>query len=202
MQLVSRRSKDSQWLCWQVTRVHIPMHGTTCLYCVVPFSASLGCSFKSLACIRKSKTWWDCMACTPVLLFHLLGKIAWKHCFSRYADTCMVFKVFCCQHGVNVLCFTSSRFVYVWDAMTQQLIYKLPGHRGSVNDVDFHPSEPIRKLCSQGSYWCGLLCVLVAHLLMPEHRHRSCLGDWCVYRGMQCCLCFGVKFNDSHLCLV
>ena len=74
----------------------------------------------------------------------------------------MVFKVFCRQHGVNVLCFTSSRFVYVWDAMTQQLIYKLPGHRGSVNDVDFHPSEPIRKLCSQGRLWCGLLCVSVA----------------------------------------
>ena len=37
------------------------------------------------------------------------------------------------------------RFVYVWDSVTGYIIYKLPGHHGSVNDVDFHPKEPIRK---------------------------------------------------------
>ena len=30
--------------------------------------------------------------------------------------------------------------------MTQRLQYKLPGHLGSVNDVHFHPNEPISKL--------------------------------------------------------
>ena len=29
--------------------------------------------------------------------------------------------------------------------MFQRLIYKLPGHLGSVNDVQFHPKEPISK---------------------------------------------------------
>ena len=33
--------------------------------------------------------------------------------------------------------------------MIGQLVYKLPGHNGSVNDVDFHPKEPIRKLTMQ-----------------------------------------------------
>ena len=37
------------------------------------------------------------------------------------------------------------RFVYVWDTVTKKILYKLPGHNGSVNDVDFHPSEPICK---------------------------------------------------------
>ena len=37
------------------------------------------------------------------------------------------------------------RFVYVWDTVTRKILYKLPGHTGSVNDVDFHPSEPICK---------------------------------------------------------
>ena len=38
------------------------------------------------------------------------------------------------------------RFVYVWDTVTRNIVYKLPGHNGSVNDVDFHPDEPIREL--------------------------------------------------------
>ncbi|KII66467.1 U5 small nuclear ribonucleoprotein 40 kDa protein [Thelohanellus kitauei] len=40
------------------------------------------------------------------------------------------------------------RCVYVWDCVTRSLVYKLPGHEGSVNDVDFHPIEPIIASCS------------------------------------------------------
>ena len=36
-----------------------------------------------------------------------------------------------------------TRNVYVWDVESQRLLYKLPGHLGSVNDVDFHSIEPI-----------------------------------------------------------
>jgi len=38
---------------------------------------------------------------------------------------------------------SSDRCVYVWDMKSGQLTYKLPGHAGSVNDVGFHPREPI-----------------------------------------------------------
>lgn len=31
----------------------------------------------------------------------------------------------------------------VWDADTARMLYKLPGHKGSVVGVDFHPKEPI-----------------------------------------------------------
>lgn len=41
--------------------------------------------------------------------------------------------------------FFTCRFVYVWDTQSRRILYKLPGHDGSVNDVDFHPKEPIRK---------------------------------------------------------
>ena len=34
-------------------------------------------------------------------------------------------------------------FVYIWDVATTKLVYKLPGHSGSVNEVAFHPTEPI-----------------------------------------------------------
>jgi len=30
----------------------------------------------------------------------------------------------------------------------RSLMYKLPGHGGSVNQVDFHPQEPIIASCS------------------------------------------------------
>jgi Prp8 binding protein len=39
--------------------------------------------------------------------------------------------------------------VHVWDARTHQLLYKLPGHKGTVNEVHFHPKEPI--IVSAGS---------------------------------------------------
>ena len=31
-----------------------------------------------------------------------------------------------------------TRNVHIWDVDSQKLVYKLPGHLGSVNDVDFH----------------------------------------------------------------
>lgn len=33
--------------------------------------------------------------------------------------------------------------VFVWNAHTTEIAYQLPGHKGSVNDVHFHPTEPI-----------------------------------------------------------
>ncbi|CAO4383981.1 unnamed protein product [Caenorhabditis nigoni] len=44
---------------------------------------------------------------------------------------------------------SSDRFVYVWDVATKRIMYKLPGHMGSVNCTDFHPTESI--LLSAGS---------------------------------------------------
>uniref|UniRef100_A0A8D2PL50 U5 small nuclear ribonucleoprotein 40 kDa protein n=1 Tax=Zosterops lateralis melanops TaxID=1220523 RepID=A0A8D2PL50_ZOSLA len=38
------------------------------------------------------------------------------------------------------------RFVYVWDTTSRRILYKLPGHAGSVNELAFHPEEPIKSL--------------------------------------------------------
>jgi Prp8 binding protein len=38
--------------------------------------------------------------------------------------------------------------VHVWDALSGNLRYKLPGHAGAVTDVDFHPKEPIIGSCA------------------------------------------------------
>mmetsp|Transcript_19580 Transcript_19580/g.30672 ORF Transcript_19580/g.30672 Transcript_19580/m.30672 type:complete len:338 (-) Transcript_19580:138-1151(-) len=38
---------------------------------------------------------------------------------------------------------SADKMVYVWEAKHGKVKYKLPGHTGCVNDVDFHPVEPI-----------------------------------------------------------
>ncbi|KAL7288788.1 hypothetical protein TKK_0016767 [Trichogramma kaykai] len=51
--------------------------------------------------------------------------------------------------GSRVSCGSSDRFHYIWDTNSRRILYKLPGHNGSINDVDFHPKEPI--ICSGSS---------------------------------------------------
>ncbi|KAG2437583.1 hypothetical protein HYH02_011223 [Chlamydomonas schloesseri] len=43
----------------------------------------------------------------------------------------------------KVTCGSADRMVYIWDTSSRKLLYKLPGHTGSVNEVVFHPKEPI-----------------------------------------------------------
>ena len=50
--------------------------------------------------------------------------------------------------GEKVGCASSDRMCYVWDFETTQLLYHLPGHKGSVNEVSFHSKEPIVGTCS------------------------------------------------------
>lgn len=45
--------------------------------------------------------------------------------------------------GTRVTAGSADRFVYVWDVATKRILYKLSGHNGSVNEVDFHPKEPV-----------------------------------------------------------
>jgi len=50
--------------------------------------------------------------------------------------------------GSKVAAGSADRFVYIWDTTTRMILYKLPGHNGSVNEIDFHPTEPIVASCS------------------------------------------------------
>ena len=38
---------------------------------------------------------------------------------------------------------SADKMVNIWDAGTRNLLYKLPGHHGSVNEAAFHPHQPI-----------------------------------------------------------
>jgi Prp8 binding protein len=53
---------------------------------------------------------------------------------------------------------SADRVVHIWDAHTAQPAYKLPGHSGSVNEVCFHPTQPIVASCSTDrTIWLGEL---------------------------------------------
>jgi Prp8 binding protein len=45
--------------------------------------------------------------------------------------------------GKKVTAGSGDKMVYVWDVASRHLLYKLPGHTGSVNETAFHPNEPI-----------------------------------------------------------
>lgn len=56
----------------------------------------------------------------------------------------------CCWSptGNMVSAGSSDRMVYVWSYNSCDILYKLPGHRGSVNEVVFAPREPLIVSCS------------------------------------------------------
>ncbi|KAL0950291.1 hypothetical protein HGRIS_010270 [Hohenbuehelia grisea] len=45
--------------------------------------------------------------------------------------------------GQRVAVGGADRMVCVWDVESGKILYKLPGHKGTVTAVDFHPKEPI-----------------------------------------------------------
>jgi Prp8 binding protein len=60
--------------------------------------------------------------------------------------------------GMQVTSGSADRNVHIWDAQTCEPLYCLPGHTGSVNDVTFHPYEPIVASCSTDKQvWLGEL---------------------------------------------
>ncbi|KAI9305731.1 WD40-repeat-containing domain protein [Cunninghamella echinulata] len=50
--------------------------------------------------------------------------------------------------GTQIVCGSADRSVVIWEVSTAKILYKLPGHKGSVNEVDWHPKEPIVMSCS------------------------------------------------------
>uniref|UniRef100_F6SV59 U5 small nuclear ribonucleoprotein 40 kDa protein n=2 Tax=Macaca TaxID=9539 RepID=F6SV59_MACMU len=51
--------------------------------------------------------------------------------------------------GSKIAAGSADRFVYVWDTTSRRILYKLPGHAGSINEVAFHPDEPISNSASR-----------------------------------------------------
>ena len=60
--------------------------------------------------------------------------------------------------GAKVTAGSACRNVFVWDFDSRRVLYKLPGHEGAVNEVTFHPKEPIiGSAGSDGKIYLGEL---------------------------------------------
>ena len=73
----------------------------------------------------------------PVPDPHPLGRPA-QHNYEKGLLKCSWSK-----NASQVAAGSADNFVYVWNAETKRILYKLPGHKGTVNEVDFHPTQPI-----------------------------------------------------------
>lgn len=76
--------------------------------------------------------------------------------------------------GEKIAAGSGDRSVVVWEAKTGKLLYKLPGHKGTVNDVRFSPNdEPISEYipCLQAS--AQFLTWSQSFLVPP-------IGTWCL----------------------
>lgn len=65
-----------------------------------------------------------------------------KHTFENHLLRCGW-----ASDGSRVAAGSTDRNVYVWSTASQKILYKLPGHKGVVNDVKFHPTQPIIVSC-------------------------------------------------------
>eukprot|EP01129_Flabellula_baltica_P007030 TRINITY_DN2692_c0_g1_i1.p2 TRINITY_DN2692_c0_g1~~TRINITY_DN2692_c0_g1_i1.p2 ORF type:complete len:191 (-),score=35.07 TRINITY_DN2692_c0_g1_i1:15-587(-) len=52
------------------------------------------------------------------------------------------------SNGAMIGSGSADRHVYIWDTTSREIKYRLPGHNGTVNEVSFHPTEPIVASCS------------------------------------------------------
>jgi len=60
--------------------------------------------------------------------------------------------------GKSISCGSSDAMVNVWNVEKNEHVYALPGHRGSVTDVVFHPNEPVIASCGiDGNIYLGEL---------------------------------------------
>ena len=66
---------------------------------------------------------------------------------------------------------SSDRHAYVWDTTSRHILYKLPGHNGSVNSVEFHPKEPI------GGTDC-ITYILIGFLQIARNKTSIKVSNW------------------------
>lgn len=100
--------------------------------------------------------------------------------------------------GERIAAGSGDQSVTIWETRTGKLLNKLPGHKGAVNDVRFHPlGEPLCKskfpFCKVGAYsalqpkrksaWCEMIMAgqsknFHAQVRNTPTRHIRCREIW------------------------
>lgn len=90
---------------------------------------------------------------------------------------------------VNAMCLCC-RFVYIWDTTSRRILYKLPGHAGSVNEVAFHPEEPIGK---KRLFYSN-------NIIYNKHYKASTCFPYCLFTHF-CSMCNSIILCLPQFCL-
>ncbi|EDQ85719.1 uncharacterized protein MONBRDRAFT_11616 [Monosiga brevicollis MX1] len=77
---------------------------------------------------------------------------------------------------------SADRNMYVWNSLEQKLLYCLPGHKSSVNDVAFHPKEPI--VMAAAALRCFTHALRRSRLTAPTTPLRSVVNKLSLTRTM------------------
>lgn len=72
--------------------------------------------------------------------------------------------------GERIAAGSGDRSVVVWEANSGKLLYKLPGHKGAVNDVAFSPSEDQISV-----FFLGLVSMLIFDIVVSGSSDRTLL---------------------------
>eukprot|EP01035_Chromulina_nebulosa_P026856 gene26856-35223_t len=118
-------------------------------------SQMLGCSpFRRLLLALADYCYYNCYC-----KFVLYGSSEHEHIWS-VGERCLK-TVLGAHHGAEKLllkcswspdqdrisCGSADRYVHLWETTTFSELYYLPGHKASVNQVIFHPTQPILASC-------------------------------------------------------
>ena len=69
-----------------------------------------------------------------------------QHTFEKHLLKCAW-----SSDGKRVTAGSGDKMVCIWDVQDERLVYRLPGHSGSVNEAVFHPDQPIIASASSDS---------------------------------------------------
>lgn len=86
---------------------------------------------------------WDLKSDTPIINRLEKSFTGHQHNFEKNLLRCAW-----SPSGNMVSAGSADRNVYIWSYKSCNILYKLPGHRGSVNEVVFSPKEPLVLSCS------------------------------------------------------
>lgn len=80
--------------------------------------------------------------------------------------------------GDKIAAGSGDRSVVVWDVKSGKLLYKLPGHKGTVNDVRFSPNdEPISEFISDAAIHLCLIVTNYATVVSCSSDRNLLLGE-------------------------
>lgn len=92
--------------------------------------------------------------------------------------------------GEKIAAGSGDQSVAIWETRSGKLLHKLPGHKGAVNDVRFHPlGEPLRKFLFFFAYQTTGALQSTENMKIPAQQIGVCVVDCLLSSHIYACFC-------------